>query len=189
MTDLQGLLRLLMAVALVAGKTSLATRTESQCMSIEDAQQVASNWQNLQSTYNEFSLSLAEESIAVGFSSYASSTNTLVNGGCSRPIPLNDPTMTSRKSFFEGQGAQRMISMRLLNMWHTCSTVVVRWRADPGPDPVVGITILEATPAAGGHAFPWLIETADSEFSSAAWLTNLGIFTPECSRNSSRLAR
>lgn len=97
-------------------------------------------------------------------------------------IQLNGPTFDSLAAFEAGQGGQPTIPWKTLNMWHTCDTVVVRWRSHgPGqePEPVTGIVVIEAEYNKGG-AEPWLIKTVYSEFNSGAWLVNLGVFTPNC---------
>jgi hypothetical protein len=69
-----------------------------------------------------------------------------------------------------------------LNLWHTCDTVVIRWRSDQDPEPVTGNIVIEAVSAKGAQ--PWLIKTVYSEFNSGAWLVNLGVFTPSCNATS-----
>lgn len=45
------------------------------------------------------------------------------------------------------------------------------------PQPVVGTAILETIPDSSNR-FGWRIKTLFSEFNTAAWLVNNGVFTP-----------
>lgn len=68
---------------------------------------------------------------------------------------------------------------RQLNMWHTCDTVVLRWRTTVAPnatEDVTGIVALETVYANDS----FLIDTVYSEFNSAAWLVDIGTWI--CSR-------
>lgn len=42
-----------------------------------------------------------------------------------------------------------------------------------------GLVILETIPAEEGNQYPYRVHTIYSEFNSAAWLVNLGVFKPE----------
>ena len=68
---------------------------------------------------------------------------------------------------------------RQLNIWHTCDTVILRWRTtvQPGaPQIVTGIIVLE-TEYDGSD---YLIKTVYSEFNSGAWLVDIDVFNPVC---------
>lgn len=77
---------------------------------------------------------------------YSDSVIELIDGGCpnSSPgpaayIPLGSATFDSRATFEAGQGGQPNITFELLNVWHNCDTVTLRWRSpNPGPPPEVG---------------------------------------------------
>ena len=47
------------------------------------------------------------------------------------------------------------------------------------PQPVVGNVIIETVKSNPGDAHNFRIKTIYSEFNSAAWLVNLGVFVPE----------
>ena len=96
---------------------------------------------------------------------------------------LGQATFTSRAAFMAGQGSQADIPFDILNVWHTCDTVVLRWRTTvaPGaPEFVTGIIVLETT-YQKSTTEPYLINTVYSEFNSGAWLVDLGTFVPSCS--------
>jgi hypothetical protein len=61
----------------------------SECMSIEDARQIAANFENLQGTYNRFSQTLAMAAFAPNFTYTSASVITLINSGCTRPVPVS----------------------------------------------------------------------------------------------------
>jgi hypothetical protein len=71
-----------------------------------------------------------------------------------------------------GQGGQPSIPFEILNLWHTCDTVVIRWRSAQSPEPVTGIIVIEVEHQKSDTT-PWLIKTVYSEFNSGAWLVNL----------------
>jgi len=170
--------------ALAAPEASFGLKSSaraSKCLSDSAAQQVATNFKDLIATYSD---ALANATVAVDFVDYSASVNTLINSGCTGPQSLNGATFTSRAAFEAGQGGQPAIPFEQLNLWHTCDTVVIRWRSAQDPEPVTGNIVIEATPAAKGSAQPWLIQTVYSEFNSGAWLVNLGVFTPSCNSTS-----
>ena len=45
--------------------------------------------------------------------------------------------------------------------------------------PVPGLVILETEASEADPEYPYVIHTIYSEFNSAAWLVNLGVFVPE----------
>jgi len=65
-----------------------------------------------------------------------------------------------------------------LNLWHTCDTVIIRWRSAQEPEIITGNIVMEAVPSAAGSKYPFKIQTVYSEFNSGAWLVNLGVFKP-----------
>ncbi|KAF2484534.1 hypothetical protein BDY17DRAFT_323379 [Neohortaea acidophila] len=162
------------------------TSDSSSCMCADDAQQVASNFQAL--IGQPFSATLAEAALAPTFTDYSDSVIELINAGCPGPLTLGNPTFTSRETFIQGQGKQAPIPFQILNLYNTCSAVILRWRSSaPGfvqpEQQVTGIIILEtvANPdAAAAASQPWLIETVYSEFNSGAWLIDVGNFTASC---------
>lgn len=87
-----------------------------------------------------------------------------------------------------GQGSQPDIPFDILNLWHTCDTVIIRWRttvSSGAPEFVTGIIVME-TEHQKSTSEPFLIKTVYSEFNSGAWLVDLGVFTPSCSSSSKR---
>jgi hypothetical protein len=51
-------------------------------------------------------------------------------------------------------------------------------RTEAAAIPVPGLVILETEPAEEGNKYNYRIHTIFSEFNSAAWLVNLGVFKP-----------
>ncbi|KAK0347340.1 hypothetical protein LTR02_013837 [Friedmanniomyces endolithicus] len=173
----------------IFGASKLAAR-DATCMSADEANQVALNFNHLISAYSE---ELANASLTVGFEDYSDSVISLIDAGCAGPLPLGTATFSSRAAFIAGQGNQPDIPFDQLNVWYNCDTVILRWRTTlnfttPAPEFVTGIIVLETTAAPGG-AQPWLINTVYSEFNSGAWLVDLGTFVPNCTAPARRLLR
>lgn len=174
----------LFAVAALANPMNVA-RSEPcdddapPCMTYDQASVVAQNFrQSIKNYSNESTI----EHFTEDFVDYSSSVNTLIDGGCTGPVDLNSATFTGREDFMAGQGSQPTIPFKILNLYHTCDTVIIRWRSQgPGqsPEPVTGIIVIEAE-YQKSKTDPWLIKTVYSEFNSGAWLVNLGVFTPTC---------
>jgi hypothetical protein len=104
-----------------------------------------------------------------------------------RSQQLGQLTFSSKQEFLDGQGDQPPVPFDILNTWHTCDTVFVRWLSKQEPDQVQGVTILTATPAREGEGGgfgagvqKYQVTKAVAEFNSAAWLVNLG--KPECGK-------
>ncbi|KAM0716391.1 hypothetical protein Q7P37_007836 [Cladosporium fusiforme] len=150
-----------------------------QCLNDDQAQQIADVWDSLIQNYSD---ELADSALTTDFTDYSESVNTLINscpqGDAAQPLPLLAPTFTSREQFKLGQGQQPPINFELLNLWHSCSTVNLRWKTTNTANitdvkPVVGIIALEVFKNDNGGQYPWLIQTVYSEFDSGAWLQNL----------------
>jgi len=163
----------------------------AECMSADDAAKVAGNFQAL--INQPFSVELATAAFTPDFTDYASGVNTLIDNGCTSPVPLDGPTFTSRSAFIAGQSSQPPIPFDILNLWNNCDTVMLRWRGyNLGPtqpeEDVTGMIVIETVPG-NDSAQPWLIQTVYSEFNSGAWLYDLGIFTPTCTSSKKRALR
>ncbi|KAK4569858.1 25S rRNA (adenine2142-N1)-methyltransferase [Recurvomyces mirabilis] len=172
-----------------------------ECMNDAQAQQVANNFKGLISAYTN---DLANAVLTTDVQDFSDSVIELIDGGCpsSSPGPapyiaLGSPTFTSLATFEAGQGGQPNITFNILNVWHNCDTVTVRWRGplpNPGPIPpppavqeqVTGIIVLETSFNGWQSAQQFLIQTIYSEFNSGAWLYDLGIFTPAGCSGSAR---
>lgn len=87
---------------------------------------------------------------------------------------MGSATFDSLASFKAGQGSQPPIPFEILNLWHNCDTVTIRWKSAMSPAQVTGIIVIEAVQQNG----KWMIQTVYSEFNSGAWLVDLGIFKP-----------
>jgi len=153
------------------------------CMTKKDASRVAGNFRAL--IHDTFNTTLAKTAMTTDFTDYSDSVNELINNGCPNgPATLGTPTFTSRKAFIAGQSGQPPIGFRILNLWNTCDTVIIRWKS-PAPgtvDPeqqVTGIIVIETKQNVQAKPIePFLIQTVYSEFNSGAWLYDLGIFVP-----------
>ncbi|KAF2163591.1 hypothetical protein M409DRAFT_57472 [Zasmidium cellare ATCC 36951] len=160
------------------------------CLTDYDAQRVANNFGQ---TIENYSDALADRVLTTDFTDYSDSVNELINNGCPNgPQPLGSATFTSLADFKAGQGAQPSIPFQILNVWHNCDTVTVRWRSsNPGTvqpeQQVTGIIVLETCHVGGDE--PWLIDTVYSEFNSGAWLYDLGVFQPTCNATSAKFFR
>jgi hypothetical protein len=160
------------------------------CLSYSEAQTVANNFRA--TIADTFSKSFVRSTFSKTFTDYSDSVNELINSGCpSGPAPLGSATFSSRRAFIKGQSSQAPIAFNILNIWHNCDTVILRWNSpnpgDPVPgtvspqEPVTGIIVIEVVRNPDrSSSEPWLIQTVFSEFNSGAWLYDLGIFTPTC---------
>ena len=154
------------------------------CLSASQAQTVADNFR---ATIAEpFSVSNVRAQFTKNFHDYSDSVIELIDAGCPNgPVPLGSATFASRKAFIQGQSAQQPITFNILNLWHNCDTVIIRWQTpNPGTvqpaEQVTGIIVIEVVQGSSSSE-PWLINTVYSEVNSGAWLYDLGNFTPSCS--------
>ncbi|KAK0851969.1 25S rRNA (adenine2142-N1)-methyltransferase [Friedmanniomyces endolithicus] len=169
-----------------------------RCMNDDQANKVANNFRDLIAAYTT---TLANSVLTTTVHDYSDSVIELIDGGCpSGPIALGSATFDSSANFEMGQGGQPNITFELLNVWHNCETVTLRWRSpmpNPGPGPapavqeqVTGIVVLETVWNGWQSAQQFLINTIYSEFNSGAWLYDLEIFKPgNCTGASARRAR
>lgn len=160
------------------------SNSSSTCLTTADANKVANNFRDLIAL--PFSTSLATEALCADFQDYSDSVNELINAGCRGPNTLGDATFGSRTAFIDGQKHQPPIPFQILNIWNTCTEVIMRWRSSsPGsvnPEQIVtGIVVIETVPNSDSSSSqPWLMETVYSEFNSGAWLYDIGNFTASC---------
>lgn len=170
-------------LTLAAAAPTLSVR-DSSCMSEAEARQVANNFKDLINL--DFNKTLAREALVEDFHDYSDGVNELVNAGCKGPNTLGEATFSSRTDFINGQSTQPPIPFTILNLWNTCSTVIMRWRSSaPGnikPEQIVtGIVVIDTVADSDTSASqPWLMQTVYSEFNSGAWLYDLGNFTASC---------
>lgn len=190
-----------MRTSIFATVSCLAATVFGSCMTDAAAHEVAVHFQELISAYTNAS---AEAYLTANFHDTSDSVTTLIDGGCpGTPLPLGQTTFSSRDAFIAGQGGQPNITFTILNVWHNCDSVFLRWSSnDPNPDvptnmfagkgltppeQVTGIIILETSEATvtADTPYQWLINTVYSEFNSGAWLVDLGVFQPNCSATAS----
>ncbi|KAK4636273.1 Ecp58-1 [Fulvia fulva] len=145
---------------------------DSKCLSDSEAQAVADNFKESIAAYSD---ALADAAFTTDFQDYSDSVIELIDNGCpNSPVALGTATFDSLASFKAGQGAQPPIPFEILNIWHNCDTITIRWVSAQTPAQVTGIIVIEAA----YENDRWMIETVFSEFNSGAWLVNLGIFKP-----------
>ncbi|KAK3113668.1 25S rRNA (adenine2142-N1)-methyltransferase [Teratosphaeriaceae sp. CCFEE 6253] len=183
----------LLAMGVSAGSAVANACIAPNCMNDAAANQVANNFGQLISAYTP---AAADAYLTTDFTDYSDGVSTLINSGCPNgPATLGAATFTSRDAFKAGQGSQPNITFNLLNVWHNCNTVTLRWRGPmpnpfPGaPDPqtpVVGLIVLETQFNGYANAQPFLIKTVYSEFNSGSWLYDLNVFKPNCTAASKR---
>lgn len=169
--------------ALAAKPQQCAGPNGQPCMDNAAAQRVAENFRTLITNYSNES---AAAFLSPDFVDYSDGVNFLINKGCPQgPEILGQPTFTSLEDFQAGQGSQANIPFTILNVWHNCDSVTMRWMTpEPAtnvqpPQPVTGIVVMEVCQNGGQE--PWIISTVYSEFNSGAWLYSLGEFQPQCS--------
>lgn len=173
------------------------------CLSDSDAEQAADIFRELIQNYSD---ELALEALTEDFVDYSSSVNIIINGGDGEPLDIEKPTFVGRQAFMDGQGSQPEIPFKKLQRFHGCDAVSMRWltrRSANGQEtetarivscpcssrslhkltklhqPVVGNVIIETVQSSPGDKYNFRIKTIFSEFNSAAWLVNLGVFVPE----------
>ncbi|KAK4506286.1 hypothetical protein PRZ48_000016 [Zasmidium cellare] len=145
---------------------------QSTCLSDSDAQTVADNFKESIAAYSD---AQADADFTTDFHDYSDSVIELIDNGCpNTPVALGTATFDSLASFKAGQGSQPPIPFEILNLWHNCDTVTIRWKSAQTPAQVTGIIVIEAEQVNN----KWMIQTVYSEFNSGAWLVNLGIFKP-----------
>lgn len=160
----------------------------TNCLTDASALRVANNFRESIANYSE---ALALRIFTEDFLDYSDGVNELMNGGCPNgPKTLGSPTFSSLAEFIAAQGTQPPIPFEILNVWHNCETVTMRWRSSqPGfVEPaqlVTGIIVLETRYAGKKKEEPFLIKTVYSEFNSGAWLYDLGVFVPKCNDTAS----
>ncbi|KAK6432708.1 hypothetical protein LTR95_011119 [Oleoguttula sp. CCFEE 5521] len=150
-----------------------------QCLSDDCANTVANNFKSLISDYSN---GLADSVLTTDYVDYSDSVNELINNGCATGhAPLGTATFSSRSQFEAGQGGQPNIPFEILNVWHSCDTVTMRWRSSaPGgsnAQQVTGIAVQQVVRNYNGGQ-KWLIKETFSEFNSGAWLADLNITVP-----------
>ncbi|CAD0100645.1 unnamed protein product [Aureobasidium mustum] len=152
------------------------------CISAPDASLIATSFGLTISNYTE---ALAVQLFTNNFTDQSDSVNTLIHEPGLTAQDLGSLTFTSKAEFLAGQGAQPPVPFKILNLWNTCNTVIIRWLSAQTPLPVQGISIATVVPAIEGQgggfgvgSQKWQISAIVAEFNSGAWLGNLGY--PEC---------
>lgn len=166
-------MRLSPITALAATLSLGSSLVSANCLSYQQAHQLATNFGLLISDY---SASLANQTLAPSYTDYSESVNTLIDNGGSSPIGLLSATFSSRAQFETASAAQPAVPFTVADVWYTCNVITVRWESAQSPNTVVGISVLQATQQGVSWKNPvgWWINEVWAEFDSAVWLTNLG---------------
>ncbi|KAK5119959.1 hypothetical protein LTR85_007035 [Meristemomyces frigidus] len=191
------------AVSVLACRAfALPQPNNDACMRDAQANTVAKNFEALISAYTN---ATANAVMTADVVDYSDSVISLMDSACPTSAPAGSPlpfvalgtaTFDSRSDFEAGQGGQPNITFELLNVWHNCDTVTLRWRSstpNPGPaapatqEQVTGIVVLETKFNGWQSAQPFLIQSIFSEFNSGAWLYDLEVLKPSnCSAAAKR---
>jgi len=151
------------------------------CLTDGAANKVAENFKHLLSNYSD---AFSNESMAVDLTDQTDSVAWLIDNGTNCPIPLGATTLSSRADFQMAQGGQPNMPFDILNVYHDCNNVFVRWKFAVTPQPVQGISILLTSLNPNLTAFidqPYLIQNIYTEFNVGAFITNLGYYHPDVS--------
>lgn len=98
---------------------------DDQCLTEDDAQQVADVFRQLIQGYT---LELTEEALTEDFVDWSSAVNIIRNRGGEGPNVVNAVTFTSREEFSANHGRQPNIPFDTLNVFHGCNHTSVRWQ-------------------------------------------------------------
>ncbi|KAI5264533.1 hypothetical protein E4T47_08742 [Aureobasidium subglaciale] len=154
----------------------------ASCISDADASLIATSFGLTISNYTE---ALAVQLFTTNFTDQSDSVNTLIHEPGLQAQDLGPLTFSSKADFLAGQGAQPPVPFEILDLWHTCDTVILRWLSAQTPYSVQGISIASVVHAVEGQGGgfgigtqKWQISRIVAEFNSGAWLGNLGY--PEC---------
>ncbi|KAM3417825.1 hypothetical protein BST61_g6050 [Cercospora zeina] len=173
----------LLALAFADKPAQQCTAPSGQpCLDDGAAQKVAQNFRSLISNYSN---DTANAVLSPNFTDHSDGLATLMNNGCpSGAETLGQATVTSREEYMAAQSTQPNIPFNIMNVWHNCNTVIMRWQSPEAAKAVqpvalvTGLVVMEV--CQGGGQEPWIIETVYAEFNSGAWLYDLGIFKPQC---------
>ncbi|KAF2773363.1 hypothetical protein EJ03DRAFT_371290 [Teratosphaeria nubilosa] len=158
------------------------SKIETKCISDADANITADIFRQLIQCYTK---EMALAALTEDFTDYSSAVSIL---STKVAADLVEPIFSSRAEFMEGHGKQQPIPFETLAIWHNCDRIVsMRWKTvrsgqgqktEAAAIPVVGTAILATVPAEAGNLYNYRIKTLYSEFNTAAWLVNNGVFKP-----------
>ncbi|RMY97992.1 hypothetical protein D0862_07790 [Hortaea werneckii] len=168
------------ASTFLAAALAVGSAKAQDCLNDNAAGTLATNFGLLISNYSH---ELADKTIYPDFVDYSGnaseSVNTLINSGGNAPVPLPNPTFSSREEFKIASAMQPPVPFEVQNIWYNCDTVTVRWLSAQEPLPVVGISVLHTTCSENlASPVPYQIDQIWAEFDSGAWLVNLGVLKP-----------
>jgi hypothetical protein len=174
----------LFAGSAVAVANSWAQPRDAFCLCDSDADLIANDFAQLISNY---SATLADNVLAADYTDQSDSVNTLIDSATTSPIPLGTLTFASKAAFLAGQSSQPNVPFTILQTWHTCDTVIIRWVANPGVQQVQGFDALIVEPSTNSTQ-PYQIQTTYGEFNSGAWLVDLGFSVTQSATSASASA-
>ncbi|KJX95885.1 hypothetical protein TI39_contig950g00008 [Zymoseptoria brevis] len=176
------------SLALLTTLLTLILPSIAKCLCDETANNVALNFQHL---FQDYSPEYVDTVLAVDFTDQTDSVAWLISNGTDCPKQLGVPTLTGLAEFKAAQESQPNLPFPILNVFHNCDSVFVRWKFDILPQQVQGIAILNTIPNPDSRAArtqPFLIKNVFSEFNTGAFTHNLGWFngTSPCEGNEKR---
>jgi hypothetical protein len=143
-----------------------------QCIAYDVAIDLQNKWISTLTAYNQ---ATAELLLYPGLVDYSGSIQTVAGGD------VNAPIFTSAQAYEAGQGSLPPIGFQILdNAVISCDGVMAfRWVATVGSNaiPVHGNTILKGIKVGSDSVVGptgWQLETIETEFNSAAWITDIG---------------
>jgi hypothetical protein len=143
-----------------------------QCIPYDVAIDLETKWISTLTAYNQ---ATAEALLYPGLVDYSGSIQLLAGGD------VNAPIFTSAQAYEAGQGSLPPIGFEVLDLASiTCDGVIsLRWVATVGSNalPVHGISIIKGIkvgPDAVVGPTGWQLQEIETEFSSAAWLADIG---------------
>jgi hypothetical protein len=142
----------LLALGLLSPASAIRRGSFNNCLTPTDAQIVAEGWVQ---TIGNFSNGLVDALVTKQFTEYTESALSLNSECLMAPKPgpsqanpkLESAIWTNRTTFELLQGSSAPFQAKILNVWNTCDTVIMRWKlTDTGSRPVNGIIVLETIP-------------------------------------------
>ncbi|KAK5131137.1 hypothetical protein LTR08_001285 [Meristemomyces frigidus] len=166
------------------GGVSTTLPVPDQCVSESDSVVIADIFRQL---IQDYSTDMALSALTEDFVDWSSAVNIIMNAGAQYPKNITGATFAGRTEFMDGQGSQPKIPFETLNVFYGCDSVSVRWMTTRSANgqarevaaiPVIGNAILYVVPAEEGSQYNFRIKDIYSEFNTAAWLVNMGVFKP-----------
>ncbi|KAF2160848.1 hypothetical protein M409DRAFT_28727 [Zasmidium cellare ATCC 36951] len=165
------------AIAIVSLLSFSLQSVTATCLLDNNAQKVAQNYATL---FSNYSPQFADQVLTKDVIDQSDSVNWLITNGTNACSPLlGATTFNGREAFKAGQSTQPNMPFTILNVYHDCTNVFVRWNFDVKPQQVQGISVLGTklnTDLTKLLTQPYLIKTVYAEFNVGAFIVNLGYY-------------